>query len=47
MECLLLALEVRVVFDSQHQPLSSWFSLIKIAWGMNDIATSKEKSSVN
>ena len=47
MECLLLALEVRVVFDSQHQPLSPWFNLIKIARGMNDIATSKEKISLN
>ena len=27
-------LEVMVVFDSEHQPLSPWFNLIKIARGM-------------
>ena len=47
MECLLLALEVRVVFDSQHQPLSPWFNLIKLAGVLNDIATRKEKNYVN
>ena len=27
-------LEARVVFCSQHQPLSPWFNLIKIEGGM-------------